>query len=257
MGSEANQSRTRRARPWLVGVVALVLVIAGTAGGFFAGRLAGAARTARTGTAAPPDLGPAPSYVLTNQLGQTVSSRQLSGKVQVVTFLFPYCTTYCPLITAHLIGLEQLLAGSGAAGRVEIVAFNVAPGATGPAQMREFLRQYGWNPRDPHWQFLTGTPTEIRRVVTGGFHIAYERVADGDDDAAVQIIPGQTPQLRVANPLAEQAKPDFDVAHNDAIEIVDTHGRIRHIYQDADVVSNQQIWRVLQPLLGSSPPPAG
>ena len=45
----------------------------------------------------------------------------------------------------------------------------------------------------------------------------------------------------MSNPLAEKAKPGYDVTHNDAIEIVDTKGRIRKIYDDADVVSNQQL----------------
>lgn len=196
------------------------------------------------------DLGKAPSYRLTNQLGHPVSSRAFSGKVQVVTFLFPYCTTYCPLITAHLIGFEHVLKSAGLQSQVEIVAFNVAPGDTGPAQMRAFLQQYGWNPKDPHWQYLTGTRAQIRRVVSGGFHVAYQRVLDakGTDDTVVTD-PGQTPQLSVANPLAARVKPDYDVSHNDAIEIVGPQGHIRKIYDDADVVSNARLLRDVRRLL--------
>jgi hypothetical protein len=43
--------------------------------------------------------------------------------------------------------------------------------------MRIFLQQYGWRPDDSAMEFLTGTPKQIRRVVTGGFHIAYQRVS--------------------------------------------------------------------------------
>ncbi|MEJ2436357.1 MAG: hypothetical protein P8Y53_25635, partial [Pseudolabrys sp.] len=104
----------------------------------------------------------------------------------------------------------------------------------GPKQMREFLHQYSWNPKDPHWQFLTGSEAQIHRVVTGGYHVAFRRVTDSDSDADTG--PVETPQLTVSNPLAEKVKPGFDITHNDAIEIVDGKGRIRKIYDDADVV---------------------
>jgi len=48
-----------------------------------------------------PVLAAAPSYTMTNQLGEAVSSSGFAGKIQVVSFLFPYCTTMCPLIAAH------------------------------------------------------------------------------------------------------------------------------------------------------------
>ncbi len=236
--------------PWLrhvrLGAAGLSLLLAG----FVAGILIAQRRQQSRKLA---DLGMAPRYQLTNQLGQKVSSQAFAGKVQIVTFLFPYCTTYCPLITAHLIGLEHVLKDAGLRAKVEIVAFNVAPADTGPKQMREFLAQYGWDPRDPHWQYLTGARAQIRRVVTDGFHVAYARVMDKQGaDSAVLSDPGQTPQLSIANPLAARAKPDYDVAHNDAIEIVGPHGHIRKIYDDADVVSNQRLLRDVKAVLGKA-----
>ncbi|MGH6971642.1 MAG: SCO family protein, partial [Caulobacteraceae bacterium] len=124
-----------------VGAVGAALVLAGFVGGFLAGR----GRTFSANSL--PDLGPAPAYALTNQLGLPVASSQFAGKVRLVTFLSPYCTTYCPLITAHLIGFERFLAQAGAQGKVQVVAFNLVPKAAGPAQLRAFLRQYGWDPR--------------------------------------------------------------------------------------------------------------
>ncbi len=175
----------QRAPGWLrglrYGALAAVLLLAGFVAGVFAER-------ARSGPAPLADLGPAPQYTLTNQLGRKVSSKRFAGKVRVVTFLFPYCTTYCPLIAAHLMGFERLmvLAQSGLQDKVEIVSFNIAPDAAGPKQMREFLHQYGWDPKDPHWQYLTGSKAQIRRVVTGGYHVAYRRVADGADAGTAQ-----------------------------------------------------------------------
>jgi len=244
----APKQAMKRARGWLratrYGAAATALLLVGFVAGVFV-------EHARSGPSPLADLGPAPHYMLTNQLGQQVSSKRFAGKVQVVTFLFPYCTTYCPLIAAHLMGFERLmvLAQTGLQNKVEIVSFNVAPDAAGPKAMSEFLHQYGWNPKDLHWQFLTGSKAQIRHVVTGGYHVAFRRIADGDSSADTG--PAQTPQLTVSNPLAAKAKPGFDISHNDAIEIVDTKGRIRKIYDDADVVPNQQLWNDVSRLLKS------
>ena len=86
-------------------------------------------------------------------------------------------------------------------------------------------------------------------MVTGGYHVGFQKVADTGSDDGVVTSSDQTPQVAVANPLAARVKPDFDIAHNDAIEIVDTHGRIRKIYDNADVVSAEQLWNDIAPLL--------
>lgn len=199
----------------------------------------------------PPILGQAPSYKgLTNQLGQSVDSSRFEGRVQVVTFLFPYCTTYCPLIAAHLVGLEHLLEDANLASRVQIVAFDVDPQGTGPEQMRAFLKEYGWDPSNLHWQYLTGKPKEIRRVVTGGFHIAYRKAHDNGASAQDQG-PAQTPQPIVVNRLAQKANVNYDISHNDGIVIVDPAGNIRRIYDQADVLSNRRLLKAIRTLLPS------
>ena len=154
----------------------------------------------------PPVLGGAPTYTLINQLGRPVSSGQFRGKVQIVTFLFPYCTTYCPLVAAHLTNFEQRLRDARLRDRVQLVAFDVDPRHTGPKQMRAFLRDFGWNPSDRHWQYLTGTAPQIRRVVTGGFHIFYQQVSLVQEARAAARLMADgcfTVAPTVVNPLAE------------------------------------------------------
>ena len=231
-----------KARPWLwLLALAAAIPFAGV-GGYLLGRRDGA--TSRT---ALPVIADAPSYRLTNQLGQNVASGDLRGKVQLVTFLFPYCTTLCPLIAAHLAALEAMdLRPAGIADKVAIVSFNVDPEGTGPKQMRAFLSQYGWDPKDTHWQYLTGSPQEIKRVVQKGFSVWYQRVADNGGDA------GDPTQPEVANKLAAAAHVNYDIVHNDVLEIVDQQGRIRKIYDDADTVSPSDLARQVETLLGSS-----
>ncbi|MDP2481066.1 MAG: SCO family protein [Candidatus Palauibacterales bacterium] len=257
------------AAPVRVAVLLLALVVAGAAGwalGRAGGRSAGpggAATEAGPGSATMDarsaasleDLGPAPHYTLTDQNGRRVDSDSLLGKVRVVTFLFPYCRTYCPLVAAHLRGLQSELESAGLADRVQTVAFNVDPAGADRTRMRSFLRQYGWEPSGRAMEYLTGTPTEIRRVVTGGYHVDYRRVEEGGEGPGGAGAAGDTtgalaPQPEVLNPLADSAAVTYDVVHNDALELVDPQGRIRRYYGEADRVSDERLVSDIRALLG-------
>jgi len=199
-----------------------------------------------------PVLGTAPEYTLTNQLGAAVHSKTFAGKVQVVTFLFPYCTDYCPLIAAHLVSLERALKAAKLTDRVQLVAFNVDPSHTGPRVMAAFMHQYGWPPHDTRWQFLTGDPGRVRQVITGGFHIDYAQVPESLVEHQAREAEQQglyTPPPKVVNPLARIADPDYDVTHNDALVVVDPRGYIRKIYNEADRVSDSGLVAVIRSLL--------
>ncbi|MGA8261285.1 MAG: SCO family protein [Arenicellales bacterium] len=234
-----------RSRHWFTaGIIAVGFLLA-AAIGWTLGRLSAGGSD---GTSAMPVLGKAPEYHgLTNQLGKRVASEEFKGKVQVVTFLFPYCTTYCPLIAAHLVGFAHLLETSALQDKVAIVAFNVDPGGTGPREMRAFMKEYGWDPSDLHWQYLTGQPAAIHEIVTGGFHIGYERVEDSDSGGAQG--PEQTPQPEVVNELARKAHVGYDITHNDGLIIVDPQGRIRRIFDSADTVSGRRLLETVKSLL--------
>jgi protein SCO1 len=198
-----------------------------------------------------PVLGTAPEYQMINQLGKVVPSSSLRGKVQLVTFLFPYCNTLCPLIAAHLANLENLgLRPDGIEDKVEILSFDVDPADTGPPQMYAFLSQYGWNPKDLHWQYLTGPPGDVRRVVKDGFGVWYTRVSlasERRDGASPSV---QQPE--VVNKLADRAHTDYDIVHNDVLEIVDQQGRIRKIYDNADTVNWTELLTTIQSLINQA-----
>jgi len=229
--------------------------------GLLAGWLLGRAQT--PAQAALPILGVAPAFHnFRNQLGQKVDSSQFHGKVQVVTFLFPYCTSYCPLIADHLLGLETLLREAGWQDQVQIVAFDVDPWHTGPTQMRAFLQEYGWDPHDLHWQFLSAKPAQVLRVVRDGYHVSFQQVSLASERlniAAEKASGTYIPQPEVANPLAARVHPDYDIAHNDVLVLIGPKGRIRWLSTEADRVSNRSLLPLVQALLPTQQgsPPAG
>lgn len=165
------------------------------------------------------DYGPAPSYTLTDQNGDRVSSKRLAGKVQIVSFLFPYCTTDCPILARDLARLQQQLAAEGLGDKTAIVTFNVDPGGPSPKQLHEFLDQYGAHAdpatADVPWYFLTGSKKQIRHAVRDGYHVPYWKVR------------GKEEGTEHPNKLAHRVDPGYDVKHADVIYLVDGGGEIR------------------------------
>jgi cytochrome oxidase Cu insertion factor (SCO1/SenC/PrrC family) len=103
--------------------------------------------------------GAAPGFTLTDQFGQRVSLRSLRGKVVVLSFNDPKCTTICPLTTTALLRAKDLLGPS--ASRVELLGVGANPQATGV----KWVRAYSSAHRMLHkWRFLTGSLTELKRV---------------------------------------------------------------------------------------------
>ncbi len=209
---------------------------------------------ASSGTAAP-DFGTAPTYTLTDQQGRRFDSAQLRGHVQVVSFLFPYCTSFCPLLASSLVQAQAMLDADGLSGQVEYVAFNVDPDNAGPGTLAAFLRQEGIDPADPAWHFLTGLPDQVRTVVRDGFHVFYQKVSIADEQRTEdeQKAAGTfTPQPTAPNSLAASAGVDYDMIHNDVVEIVDGQGVIRAVIADDSVPAPSDIVAAVRAALPSS-----
>jgi cytochrome oxidase Cu insertion factor (SCO1/SenC/PrrC family) len=101
----------------------------------------------------------APVFTLTDQFDKRVSLRSLRGKVVVLSFNDPKCTTICPLTTTALLHAKELL--GPAASRVELVGIGANPDATGVKWVRAYSRVHGMV---HEWRFLTGSLTELKRV---------------------------------------------------------------------------------------------
>jgi len=113
-----------------------------------------------SGSAAPLNF-PAKGFTLTDQHGRTVSLASLRGKVVLLTFLDPVCTTDCPLIAQEFRQAGQLL---GAASRqVELVAIVANPIYHQLAYTRAFDRQEDLT-QVPNWLYLTGSVPQLQQV---------------------------------------------------------------------------------------------
>jgi protein SCO1/2 len=102
----------------------------------------------------------APDFTLTDRRGRRVSLRQYRGHVVVLTFLSTTCRPTCPLIAQQIRGALDELGGGGHS--VPVLIVSADPTADTPAAVRRFLREAALTGRV---QYLTGPPTELRRVL--------------------------------------------------------------------------------------------
>jgi cytochrome oxidase Cu insertion factor (SCO1/SenC/PrrC family) len=153
------------------------------------------------GNAAPLNFA-APGFTLSDQDGRPVSLASLRGKVVLLTFLDPVCTSDCPLIAQEFRAADQLL--GTASHSVELVAIVANPVYRSAAYTRAFDAQESLS-RLPNWLFLTGSLSQLQQawknygiaaeVEPGGSMVAHNDVAyvidrTGHTRAALNFDPG-------------------------------------------------------------------
>ena len=104
---------------------------------------------------------PAPGFSLTDQDGRTVSLASLRGKVVLMTFLDPVCTTDCPIIAQEFKQAGQLLGAQDSG--VELVAVVANPTYRSTVFSRAFDQQEGLA-TVPNWRYLTGSLSQLSAV---------------------------------------------------------------------------------------------
>jgi cytochrome oxidase Cu insertion factor (SCO1/SenC/PrrC family) len=104
---------------------------------------------------------PAPAFSLTDQNGHQVTLASLRGKVVLLTFLDPACTSDCPLEAQEFRQAGQILGSADR--RVELVAIVANPVNYEFAYTRAFDQQEGLADV-PNWRFLTASPARLQQV---------------------------------------------------------------------------------------------
>ena len=107
---------------------------------------------------------PAPAFRLTDQNGASVSLASLRGKVVLLTFLDPVCTSDCPLIAQEFRQADQVLGRQSR--HVELVAIVANPLYRELAYTRAFDRQESLTGL-PNWRYLTGPVAQLSQAWRG------------------------------------------------------------------------------------------
>lgn len=105
-----------------------------------------------------------PDFKLKNQLGQTVSWKDMEGKIVVADFFFTRCPSICPRMTRNMKRLQDAVKNNNRVGPrdadfVQFLSFSVDPKHDSVPELKKFADRYQINPQN--WWLLTGDKQEI------------------------------------------------------------------------------------------------
>ncbi|WP_026724342.1 SCO family protein [Flavobacterium sasangense] len=112
------------------------------------------------------EIGPVPSFKLTNQDNKTISNADYLGKVYVVEFFFSTCPTICPKMNESMLQLQNEFYGNPNFG---IVSITIDPSNDTPQVLKEHAKLLGV--KHYNWHFLTGDKAYIYNLANKGFNL--------------------------------------------------------------------------------------
>ncbi|WP_077618494.1 SCO family protein [Bacillus sinesaloumensis] len=95
-------------------------------------------------------------FSYTDQNGESLSLKDLEGKVWIADMIFTQCDTVCPPMSAHMAKLQQMVKDEGL--DVEFVSFSVDPEVDTPEMLKEYAE--GYSDDLSNWHLLTGYSLE-------------------------------------------------------------------------------------------------
>jgi protein SCO1/2 len=104
-----------------------------------------------------------PNLPVVTQDGKTLNFYDdvIKGKRVVVSFIYTNCPDICPLTTARLTQVEDVLRDQMDRGDLFFISMTVDPVRDTPEKLKEFSKAFGTG---PSWLFLTGKPEDIRLI---------------------------------------------------------------------------------------------
>ncbi|MDT0555474.1 SCO family protein [Patiriisocius hiemis] len=135
------------------------------------------------------------SFELTNQNGKTVTEKDYKDKIYVADFFFTTCQTICPIMTGHMLQIQEKLKNDN---DILLLSHTVMPEIDTVAQLKKYAIEKGVN--DAKWNLVTGGKEEIYNLARKSYLAAKE----------------------TGNP--------YDLVHTENFVLVDTKKRIRGFY---------------------------
>lgn len=148
-------------------------------------------------------------FELVNQMGDTVSLENASGKILVVDFFFARCQTICPVMNQNMAELQESL---GDADDILLLSHSVTPQIDSVSVLIEYGERFGADPEK--WWLLTGPKAHIYELARR----SYFAVLD-EGDGGLQ-----------------------DFIHTENVVLVDPDGRLRGFYDGTSDYAMAQLF---------------
>ena len=127
-----------------------------------------------------------------NSHDKTLNVAQLAGKKQVIAMIYTDCITACPIIVSEMKSIQDALTPEQQA-KLGFVLVSLTPARDTPKVMRHFAKK---RDLDEHWSLLSGKDEDVRT-------------------------------LAMALNIQYMGLPDGEIAHSNAITVLDEQGRLQ------------------------------
>ncbi|RYJ43348.1 SCO family protein [Flavobacterium beibuense] len=112
------------------------------------------------------EVGPVPSFELTDQDNKKITDKDYSGKVYVIEFFFSTCPTICPVMNQNMLKLQDEFYGNPEFG---IASITINPEYDTTEVLKKHAEALG--AKHYNWHFLTGDRDYIYNLANTGFNV--------------------------------------------------------------------------------------
>lgn len=151
-------------------------------------------------------------FKLINQNGDTISQADYADKIYIADFFFTTCPTICPVMTANMADIQQIIKGDD---EVMLLSHSVTPEIDSVPQLKKYAVEKGVI--DAKWNLVTGDKKQIYELARKSYLAV---LTDGDGGP-------------------------YDMIHTENFILVDKERRIRGFY---DGTSSEEVAQLLEDL---------
>ncbi|NNC49393.1 MAG: SCO family protein [Flaviramulus sp.] len=150
------------------------------------------------------------NFSLKNQNGKTITQNDYKDKIYVADFFFTTCQTICPIMTNHMIDIQNEILYDD---DVMLLSHTVTPEIDSVAQLKRYANLKGVN--DSKWNLVTGDKKQIYELARKSYLAVKDNEFGGD----------------------------FDMIHTENFMLIDKKYQIRGFY---DGTNSEEINRLLE-----------
>ena len=152
-------------------------------------------------------------FSLINQNGKTVTQETYKNKIYIADFFFTTCQTICPIMTDHMVILQNQLKLDP---DIMLLSHSVTPKIDSVAQLKKYAIEKGV--LDAKWNLVTGDKKEIYQLARKSY-LAVKSNGDGGE---------------------------YDMIHTENFMLVDQKKRIRGYYDGTNIEDIELLLRDIE-----------
>ncbi len=157
-----------------------------------------------------------PDFAFVNQLGDTVTQKDVAGKIYVTDFFFTSCPTICPVMKRQMIKVYDKFRDNP---DFMILSHSIDPTHDTPEVLKKYAEDLGV--QGTTWEFLTGSKDEIYDIGQGHYLVTAK-----EDEAA-----------------------EGGYIHSGAFVLIDKDRRVRGMYDGTTEEGTEKLMKDIDRLL--------